>query len=100
MTKVKPRIPGTTLFDSDQARKGYALIELSRFEEADAALAAALAEWRKVSRLDDPYYIAMAHYYRGELAHRRPAVGEREQLPNHLSPVQRSLNNLLQIRAG
>jgi protocatechuate 4,5-dioxygenase alpha chain len=25
MTKVKPRIPGTTLFDSDQARKGYAL---------------------------------------------------------------------------
>ena len=53
------------------ARKGYVLIELHRFEDADTALTAAVAEWRKVTRLDDPYYIAMAHYYRGELAHRK-----------------------------
>jgi TolA-binding protein len=53
------------------ARKGYVLIELRRFEDADTALTAAVAEWRKVTRLEDPYYIAMAHYYRGELAHRK-----------------------------
>ena len=53
------------------ARKGYGLIELKRYEDADTVLAAALVEWRKVSRLDDPYSIAMAHYYRGELAHRK-----------------------------
>lgn len=53
------------------ARKGYVLIEIGRLADAELALAAAIAEWRKVPRLDDPYYIAMAHYYRGELAHRK-----------------------------
>ncbi len=53
------------------ARKGYVLIELRRYEDASVALEAAVAEWRKVPRLEDPYYIAMAHYYRGELAHRK-----------------------------
>jgi tetratricopeptide (TPR) repeat protein len=53
------------------ARKGYVLLELHRYEDADAALTAAIAEWRKAPRLEDPYYIAMAHYYRGELAHEK-----------------------------
>jgi predicted negative regulator of RcsB-dependent stress response len=53
------------------ARKGYVLIELHRYEDAETTLESAVAEWRKVTRLDDPYYIAMAHYYRGELAHRK-----------------------------
>lgn len=53
------------------ARKGYAELELRHDDRADAALAAAIAEWRKAPRIDDPYYIAMAHYYRGELLHRR-----------------------------
>jgi predicted negative regulator of RcsB-dependent stress response len=53
------------------ARKGYVLIELRRYEDAETTLTAAVGEWRKVTRLDDPYYIAMAHYYRGELAHRK-----------------------------
>jgi predicted negative regulator of RcsB-dependent stress response len=53
------------------ARKGHVMIELSRYDDAERALATALEEWRKVARLEDPYYIAMAHYYRGELAHRR-----------------------------
>jgi TolA-binding protein len=54
------------------ARRGYALLELHRYEEADAALAAAVADWRRSpARIEDPYYIAMAHYYRGEIAHRR-----------------------------
>src|SRR5262245_10342956 len=56
------------------ARRGYALIELKRYDDADAALAAALAEWRRAPRIDDPYYIAMAHYYRGELAHKKFAA--------------------------
>jgi predicted negative regulator of RcsB-dependent stress response len=63
------------------ARKGYALIELARYEDADAALTGAVAEWRKVPRLEDPYYIAMAHYYRGELAHRK-FIGAPARLPD------------------
>jgi tetratricopeptide (TPR) repeat protein len=53
------------------ARKGYSLIELRLYSEADAALAGAVAEWRKAPHVADPYYIAMAQYYRGELAHRK-----------------------------
>ena len=53
------------------ARKGYVLLELKRYDDADVALAAAIDEWRKAPHIDDPYYIAMAHYYRGEVAHRR-----------------------------
>ena len=57
------------------ARRGYALLELGRHDEADAALAAAVADWRRSpSPIEDPYYIAMAHYYRGEIAHRRFAT--------------------------
>jgi tetratricopeptide (TPR) repeat protein len=53
------------------ARRGYAELELHRYDAAEATLAAAVAEWRKAPAIDDPYYIAMAHYYRGELMHRR-----------------------------
>ncbi|MGE5184878.1 MAG: tetratricopeptide repeat protein [Acidobacteriota bacterium] len=53
------------------ARQGYCLLELKRYPDADAALSAAIADWHNVSRLDDPYYIAMAFYYRGEVAHRQ-----------------------------
>lgn len=53
------------------ARKGYVLLELHRYDEADTALAAAQAQWRSANHIDDPYYIAMASYYRGELAHQR-----------------------------
>jgi tetratricopeptide (TPR) repeat protein len=53
------------------ARKGYVQLEQHQYEPADASLDAAVAAWRKAPRLDDPYYIAMAHYYRGELMHRR-----------------------------
>jgi TolA-binding protein len=54
-----------------QARKGYVELEQKHYDVADAALAGAIAEWRKAPHVEDPYYIAMAHYYRGELAHRR-----------------------------
>nr|HEX4316569.1 tetratricopeptide repeat protein [Kofleriaceae bacterium] len=53
------------------ARKGYVLIELGRLDDADAALDAALAEWRAAPHVDDPFYVAMASYYKGEVAHRR-----------------------------
>jgi tetratricopeptide (TPR) repeat protein len=53
------------------ARKGFCLLELHRFDEADRAIAAALDAWKQVPHLDDPYYIAMAFYYRGEIAHRK-----------------------------
>lgn len=53
------------------ARKGYVLLEQKQFDAADAALAAAIAEWRKAPRIEDPYYIAMAHYYRGEAVHQK-----------------------------
>lgn len=53
------------------ARKGYAQLELGQLDAADTSLQGALAEWRKAPRIDDPYFIAMASYYRGEVAHRR-----------------------------
>ncbi|MDX2093992.1 MAG: tetratricopeptide repeat protein [Kofleriaceae bacterium] len=53
------------------ARKGYVQLEQQQLDAADATLALAVAEWRKAPRIEDPYYIAMAHYYRGEVAHRR-----------------------------
>jgi tetratricopeptide (TPR) repeat protein len=53
------------------ARRGYVELELRRYDAADASLSAAVDQWRKAPRIDDPYYIAMAHYYRGELLHRR-----------------------------
>jgi tetratricopeptide (TPR) repeat protein len=53
------------------ARKGYVLVELKKYDDADAALQAAQTQWRSANHIDDPYYIAMASYYRGELAHRR-----------------------------
>lgn len=53
------------------ARKGYAQLELRSYDAADATFVAAIADWRRAPSIDDPYYIAMAHFYRGELAHRR-----------------------------
>ncbi len=53
------------------ARRGHALMELHRYDDADLALTAAIGEWRKAPRIDDPYYIAMAAYYAGEVAHRK-----------------------------
>lgn len=53
------------------ARKGYIQIEQKLYDQAETSLAAAVGEWRKAPRIEDPYYIAMAHYYRGELMHRK-----------------------------
>jgi len=53
------------------ARKGYLLIHQHRFPEAEVTLDAAVAEWRRAPHIEDPYYIAMATYYRGEVAHQK-----------------------------
>ncbi len=72
LTEVLAR-PALTYADRVEAfaRSGYVQLELHSFDEADKALASAIAEWRKAPQLDDPYYIAMAFYYRGELMHRK-----------------------------
>jgi tetratricopeptide (TPR) repeat protein len=53
------------------ARQGYVELEQHQYDAADASFSGAIAAWRAAPRIDDPYYIAMAHYYRGELMHRR-----------------------------
>jgi tetratricopeptide (TPR) repeat protein len=53
------------------ARRGYCLLELHRYDDAEQSLKAAIEAWHQVPHLDDPYYIAMAYYYRGEVAHRK-----------------------------
>jgi tetratricopeptide (TPR) repeat protein len=53
------------------ARRGYILIQTHRYAEAQVALDAAVAEWTRAPHVEDPYYIAMATYYRGELAHQK-----------------------------
>jgi predicted negative regulator of RcsB-dependent stress response len=57
-----------------QARKGYVQLEQGQLDPADATLTGAVADWRKAPRIEDPYYIAMAHYYRGEVMHRKFAA--------------------------
>jgi TolA-binding protein len=53
------------------ARKGYVEVELGAYARAEGSLEAAVAEWRKAPHIDDPYYIAMASYYLGELMHQK-----------------------------
>ena len=53
------------------ARQGYSQLELHRYDDSDASFAQAIGAWKQIPHLDDPYYIAMAFYYRGEVAHRR-----------------------------
>lgn len=53
------------------SRKGYAQLEHGDLDAAEATFGEAIAVWRKAARIDDPYYIAMAHFYLGELDLRR-----------------------------
>ena len=65
--------PNLTFADRVEAyaRRGYVLLEQKQFDAADAAFTTAIGEWRKAPRIDDTYYIAMASYYAGEVAHRK-----------------------------
>lgn len=53
-----------------QARRGYVQLELGEVALAEASLRGAVATWTRAQRIDDRYYIAMAHYYLAELRHR------------------------------
>jgi hypothetical protein len=57
-----------------QARKGYVQIELGQLEEADKSLLQAITTWRQIPKLEDPYFIAMAHYYRADILYRKFAA--------------------------
>ncbi|MCE9574040.1 MAG: tetratricopeptide repeat protein [Deltaproteobacteria bacterium] len=65
----------TDLTHADQiealARKGYVQLERGDLPAAEETLTSAVAVWKRATRIADPYFIAMAHYYLGELAHRR-----------------------------
>ncbi len=65
--------PNLTFADRVEAfaRTGYVELEQHLYDKADTSLSAAVAEWRAAPRIEDPYYVAMAHFYRGELMHRR-----------------------------
>lgn len=53
------------------ARKGYVQLSMDQLDQAEQTLQAAVEVWRRATRIDDPYFIAMANYYLGEIAHRR-----------------------------
>jgi len=68
-------LPRTNLTYADRIegpeRRGSIPSDRQRPEEGPTALDASVAEWRKAPHIEDSYYIAMASYYRGELAHRK-----------------------------
>lgn len=80
------------------ARRGYVRLEQQRYAEAAAALDAALAEWHRAPHIDDPYYIAMATYYRGEVAH-RAFVDAPIRLPDNVLIADLENKRVLAVRA-
>ncbi len=53
------------------ARKGYVQLSMDQLDDAEKTLLSAVDVWRKAQHIDDPYFIAMADYYLGEVSHRR-----------------------------
>ncbi|MEJ7604220.1 MAG: tetratricopeptide repeat protein [Kofleriaceae bacterium] len=92
--------PSLTFTDRIEAhaRRGYALLELKRYDEADLALTASIDAWRRAPRIDDPYYIAMAHYYRGELVHRKFADAP-VRLPDDVLVADLEAKRVLAVQA-
>jgi len=80
------------------ARKGYAQLELKKWDLADATFQEAIANWRRAPNIDDPYYIAMAHFYRGELAHRKFAEAP-VRLPDDVLVADLEAKRVLAVQA-
>jgi tetratricopeptide (TPR) repeat protein len=80
------------------ARRGYALVELKRYQDAEAALFTAMADWKRAPRIEDTYYIAMAHYYAGELSHRKFADAP-VRLPDAQLVADLEAKRILAVRA-
>lgn len=53
------------------ARLGYVQLEQDKLDDAQGSLEAAVSAWKRASRIEDSYYIAMANFYLGEIEHRR-----------------------------
>ncbi len=71
-----------------RARLGYVLLEQGQLAAAETELRQAVALHRRVLFSESPYFIAMAHYYLGNIAHRQflqaPLRFPREQLQRDL----------------
>ena len=80
------------------ARKGFVLIELHQYDPAEQALQAAVTQWRGAQHIDDPYYIAMAHYYLGELAHRKFSEAP-VRLPDDIEVADLEAKRVLAVQA-
>lgn len=78
-----------------QARKGYVQLELGALDDAERTLLEAVATWRRATRIEDPYYIAMAHFYLGEVAARRFAAQPVRSADEQLSADMRIKRELL-----
>jgi len=77
------------------ARRGYVLIEQGALDDAERALADAVAVWRRAARIEDPYYIAMAHFYLGEVEARRFAKQPVRSADEALSADMRTKREIL-----
>jgi TolA-binding protein len=51
------------------ARKGYVELSMNQLDTAEKTLEDAVDVWHRAQHIDDPYFIAMADYYLGEIAH-------------------------------
>jgi tetratricopeptide (TPR) repeat protein len=78
-----------------EARLGYVVLSQDRLDDAETALDAAVATWRKTAHLEDPYYIAMADFYLGEVASRRFAAQPVRSADEQLSADMRTKRELL-----
>ncbi len=56
------------------SRRGYVELSMNDLDTAEKTLLEAVDVWRRAQHIDDPYFIAMADYYLGEIAHRRFAA--------------------------
>jgi tetratricopeptide (TPR) repeat protein len=53
------------------AREGYVQLSTKQLDAAEKTLEDAVDVWHRAQHIDDPYFVAMADYYLGEIAHQR-----------------------------
>ncbi len=82
------------------ARLGYVLIEQDRIDDAEKALTRSVDAWRKASHVDDPYYIAMAYFYLGEVESKRFAKQPVHSADEQLSEDMKTKRALLMKAYG
>ncbi len=53
------------------ARRGYVELSQDKLDAAERSLSAALDIYRRMTSMEEPYFIAMAHYYYANVPHQR-----------------------------